>query len=249
MIISPGVVIGPNITISDPAPILNYVPTNLVLYYDPSDAASYSGSGTTINDLSGNGLSGTMSDITYTDPYFSYNGASSKITVADNALLEPGTGDFTWEAWLYTSAPVTDGGVTKFFIGKSTTPNSYQFRIFLSAASYNRIQVGINLTSFGPTAPTALSVNTWQHVVCVWKNVSTNSLEIFVNGVSKVSTSHSISSVENNSGPLYIGTNDANPSGTSWWDGRIGIVRLYNTALSSSQVLQNYNGSKAIYGL
>jgi hypothetical protein len=32
------------------------VTTNLVLYYDPSNSSSYSGSGTTINDLSGNGL-------------------------------------------------------------------------------------------------------------------------------------------------------------------------------------------------
>ena len=74
---------------------------NLVLYYDPNDPASYPGSGTTINSLAPTNLTGTMTNITYTDPYFSYNGTSSTVSVADNALLEPSTGDFTLEAWVY----------------------------------------------------------------------------------------------------------------------------------------------------
>jgi hypothetical protein len=31
--------------------------------------------------------------------------------------------------------------------------------------------------------------------------------------------------------------------------GSIGIVRIYNTALTSAQVLQNYNANKSRYGL
>ena len=77
--------------------IVNITTNGLVLYYDPSSASSYSGSGTTINDLSGNGLNGTMSNISFTSPYFSYNGSSSQVSVADNSLLEPGSGDWTME--------------------------------------------------------------------------------------------------------------------------------------------------------
>jgi hypothetical protein len=36
--------------------IVNFTTDGLVLYYDPSSASSYPGSGTTITDLSGNGL-------------------------------------------------------------------------------------------------------------------------------------------------------------------------------------------------
>jgi hypothetical protein len=71
------------------------VTTNLVLYYDPSNSSSYPGTGTTINDLSVNGLNGSMSGITFTTPYFSYNGTSSQVRVADSVLLEPGSGDWT----------------------------------------------------------------------------------------------------------------------------------------------------------
>lgn len=38
----------------------SYVTSNLVLYFDPSNTASYAGTGTTINDLSGNNYTGTF---------------------------------------------------------------------------------------------------------------------------------------------------------------------------------------------
>ena len=67
------------------------VTSNLVLYYNPADLASYSGTGNTINDLSVSGLNGTMSNISFTSPYFTYNGSSSQIMRSDNAILEPGS--------------------------------------------------------------------------------------------------------------------------------------------------------------
>ena len=91
MIITSGVRISGGVQIYD-IPIPPAVTDNLVLYYDPDDPASYPGSGTTINSLVSPNLTGTMTNITYTDPYFTHNGTSSTVSVADNALLEPGTG-------------------------------------------------------------------------------------------------------------------------------------------------------------
>jgi hypothetical protein len=39
----------------------------------------------------------------------------------------------------------------------------------------------------------------------------------------------------------------SNPN--QWFDGKIGITRLYSTSLTSSQVLQNFNTNKSKYGL
>ena len=231
-----------------------FVTGGLVLHFDPSNISSYSGAGTTINDLSGNGLTGTMSDITYTSPYFSYNGTSSNITVPDNALLEPGSGDWTMEAWVYNikSSDSNEGPMVigkgngsvygiRHFIGPPFTNQLASFLAGSNASGSTSIQVG-------PDPITVMLPNTWTHVVSVYKTVSTKTLEVFINGVSKDSESHTMSSVTNNTGALYIGsTSSANSS--NYWEGRIGIVRLYNTALSSTDVLANYNGSKAIYGL
>ena len=38
-------------------------------------------------------------------------------------------------------------------------------------------------------------------------------------------------------------------SGERWFSGNVPVVRIYNRALSSSEILQNYNIQKARFGL
>ncbi len=221
------------------------VTSNLVLWYDPSNSVSYPGSGNTITNLASTSLNGTMSNITYTSPYFSYNGSSSQINVPDNALLEPGTGDWTMEAWVYLSSSSGSKVVLgKFDPGGGQQDVSYSIRI-QGAGIYAQIGNGTNVVD---TALYTLPLNTWTNVTYVWKNVATNSLEAYINGVSVGSVSHSFSSVLNTSANLYIGSYNGGEY-SQYMNGRIGITRLYSAALSSAQVLQNYNADKSKYGL
>jgi hypothetical protein len=221
------------------------VTTNLVLWYDPSNSVSYPGSGNTITNLASTSLNGTMSNITYTDPYFSYNGSSSQINIADNALLEPGTGDWTMEAWVYLSSSSGSKVVLgKFDPGGGAQDVSYSIRI-QGANIYSQIGNGSTVVD---TPLYTLPLNTWTHVAYVWKNVATNSLEAYINGVSAGSVSHSFSSILNTSANLYIGSYNGGEY-SQYMNGRIGITRLYSAALTSAQVLQNYNADKSKYGL
>jgi hypothetical protein len=222
------------------------VTSNLVLYYDPSNPSSYSGSGTVLNDLSGNGLSGTLSNVTYTSPAFNFNGTSSTISVADNALLEPGSGDWTMEAWVNHTVIAgssriifakTDGGLAADW--------GYGLRTSSAGATFG--EVGNGTTSLQSNTST-LSINTWYQVVAVWTNLATNTFELFINGVSQGSKAHSFTSIRNTTNPLYIGSFN-NGQFAQWLNGKIGIVRIYNSALTSSQVTQNYNANKSKYGL
>ena len=224
------------------------VTNGLVLYYDPSNSSSYPGTGTTINSLAPTNLTGAMSNITYTNPYFTYNGSSSQISVADNALLEPGAGDWTMEAWFNTTAFKTGGAGTilgKFDPGGASQDVSYSIRTNNTGIVYAQIGNGATVVN-SPNYQTVL--NTWVQVVYVWKNVASNSLEAYINGVNIGSTAHSFSSILNTSANLYIGSYN-NGEYPQWFDGRIGITRLYNSALTASQVLQNYNADRAIYGI
>jgi hypothetical protein len=221
------------------------VTSNLVLWYDPSNSVSYPGSGSTITNLANTSLPGTLSNITYTDPYFAYNGSSSQISVADDALLEPGTGDWTMEAWVYLSSSSGSKVVLgKFDPGGGSQDVSYSIRI-QGAGIYAQIGNG---TTVVDTALYTLPLNTWTHVTYVWKNIATNSLEAYINGVSMGSVSHSFSSILNTSANLYIGSYNGGEY-SQYMNGRIGINRLYNAALTSAQVLQNYNADKSKYGL
>jgi len=226
---------------------MNVVPPVPVLYYDPSNSLSYPGSGTTINSIAPTNLTGTLSNITYTNPYFTYNGSNATMSVADNSLLEPGAGDFTLEAWVYYSAfagssrcvlTKTDGGLAAEW--------GYGIRTTTSGSTY--MEVGNGTTTV--TTPTyTVSTGQWYHIVGVWTNISANSIALYVNGVSQGSNSHSFTSVKNTTRPLSLGSFDGGATFGQWFNGRMGIYRQYNSALSAAQVVANYNTTKGIYGL
>ena len=231
--------------ISTPDP----VSSNLVLYYDPSNSSSYSGSGTTINDLSGNGLNGTMSNISFTSPYFSYNGSSSQVSVADNSLLEPGGGDWTMEVWANQSASGNDVVLGKFDDGGLAADVSYSIRTTgttyyaqMGSGSGSGSTLYVNSTNYTGT------IGSWSQIVYVFKNGATKTLQTFVNGSSIGTVNHSLASILNTSNNLYIGSYN-NGEYPQWFDGKVGITRLYSAALTSSEVLQNFNADRAKYGL
>jgi hypothetical protein len=235
---------GPSIAIQ---PYTGFTTTELQLYYNPDDRSSYPGSGTTINNLEATALPGTMSNITFTDPYFAYNGTSSTVSIADNAVLEPSTGDFSLETWVYYSV-IT--GSTRTFVSKTNNGGlaanwSYGMRTLATGATY--FEVGNGTTSV--SSPTyTVTTGTWYQIVGVWTNVASNSIELYINGASQGSNAHAFASVNNSTNPLYLGSYNGGEF-SQWFNGRIGITRYYNTALTASQVLQNYNANKAVYGL
>ena len=222
--------------------IVNLTTNGLVLYYDPSSVSSYPGSGTAITDLSGNGRNGIMSNITYTSPYFTYNGSSSQIAIADNALLEPGSGDWTMEVWVNQAVAGNDVVLGKFPAGGATvsysirTTNTSYYAQLASSSGYQ------NSTTHAGT------IGTWYQIVYVFTNVAANTLQTFVNGSSIGSVAHSLTSILDTTTGLYIGSYN-NGEYAQYFDGKIGITRLYNRALTSTEVLNNYNVDKSKYGL
>jgi hypothetical protein len=228
---------------------LQPVTSDLVLYYDPSNTVSYPGTGTTINSLASPNLAGTMSNITYTDPYFTYNGTSSQVSVADTAALEPGSGSWTMEVWVNQTASGNDVVLGKFDPGGLSVDVSYSIRTTgtsyyaqLGSGSGSGSTLFVNSTTFVGT------LNTWYQLVYVLTNGATKTLQTFVNGSSIGTVNHSLASLLNTSTNLYLGSYN-NGEFAQWFDGRIGITRLYNTALTASQVLQNYNANRGLYGL
>jgi hypothetical protein len=221
------------------------VTSNLVLYYDPSNSSSYSGSGTVINDLSGNGLDGTMSNITFTSPYFSYNGSSSQISVPDNPLLEPGSGDWSVEFWVNHSVIA---GSSRVLIAKTDGGLASEWGYGLRTSNIGNTFMEIGNGTTSTTSPfSTLSINTWYQIVGVWTNVATNTLVLYVNGVSIGTRFHSFASVKNTTSPLYIGSFGDGSVFGQWFNGRMGIVRIYDKALSASEVSQNFDADKSKY--
>jgi hypothetical protein len=188
-----------------------------------------------------------MSNITYTNPYFAYNGTSSTVSIADNALLEPGAGDFTLEAWVYYSVITgsTRTVVSKCNAGGLAASWSYGFRTNPAGATY--LEVGNGTTSVSSPSYT-VTTGTWYQIVGVYNSVASKSIALYINSASQGSNIHTFTSVKNSSNPLYLGSYNGGEY-SQWLNGRMGIVRYYNAALTSAQVLQNYNANRATYGI
>jgi hypothetical protein len=229
--------------------IVNLTTSGLVLYYDPSSVSSYPGSGTTITDLSGNSRNGTMSNISHTSPYFTYNGSSSQISVADNAALEPGSGDWTVEVWVNQAVSGNDVVIGKFNAGGLSSNVGYSIRTTGTSfyAQYGS-GAGSGATLIQNSTTHVGTIGIWYQIVYVFTNVAANTFETFVNGSSIGSVGHSLASILNTSTGLYIGSYN-NGEYAQYFDGKIGITRLYNRALTSAEVLNNYNVDKSKYGL
>jgi hypothetical protein len=224
----------------------NFVDTNLVLYFDPNKDLSYPNS---INDLSGNSLNGTLSNNTFTAPYLTFNGSSSTVLVSDNSLLEPGTGDFSVEVWVNYS--VIAGG-SRCVLSKTDGPNSVEwgYGIRTNSSGLTYMEVGNGTTTLNSPTYT-VTTNTWYQIVGVFTNVASNSIALYVNGVSQgTSTSHSFTSVKNTTHNISIGSFDNNIGGYGqWFNGKMGIVRIYNSALSASDISKNFEENRDIYGI
>ena len=231
----------------------DFVINNLILNYNPASYLSYPSAGTSISNLVSNSLNGVMSNITFTNPYLTFNGSNSQVTITDNALLEPGSGDFTMEVWVNQSVLGNDVVLGKFNNGGASQHVSYSIRT-TNTTFYAQIGSGSG-SGGGPTGTLFVNstshvgtLNTWYQIVYVFKNGATKNLETFVNGSSIGVVNHNLSSVLNSTNPLYVGSYNGGEY-SQYFDGKIGIVRIYNSALSDSDVSKNFEANRDIYGI
>jgi hypothetical protein len=90
--------------------------------------------------------------------------------------------------------------------------------------------------------------DTWYQVVGVWTNVASKSIALYKNGELVGSNAHAFTSVKDSTRALSIGTYNGGEY-PQWFNGRMGVIRYYNKALSAAEVLQNYNNDRGLYGL
>lgn len=213
---------------------------NLKLYYDPYLSQSYSGSGTTLNDLSGQTNTGTLQNSpTFSTTYFTFDGTNDYISTATNLAAAYTT--FTYCAWFRTTTAS----------GKPIINYEYPQTGEANAVYYsNKMYVGTDGKLYGGvhfSAPvTKASANTvtdgqW-HFGCVTVNNTTKVLTLYLDGVSE-GTSTGSGTFLNSSGYYRVGAyNQTGWTGgaNGYFPGEIGAVQIYDTDLSEAQIKQNY---------
>lgn len=211
----------------------NIVESGLVLSLDAGDKNSYSGSGTTWNDLSGSGVNGTLVN----GPTFnSANGGSIVFDgVNDYVNCSSGittTATITVSAWVRLSVNNTNQHIV------DSSGNTWHLAVLSTGIAY--FWDGLTYHTSG----NILNTNTWYMVTGI-KTPTTN--DVYINGILS-STLNSTRSVPTNNLNLARWQGE---SGTPsrYFNGNISSTQIYNRTLSATEVLQNYNATKTRFNL
>lgn len=223
------------------------VTSGLKMYYDPSNSSSYNG-GSTIYDLSGNGINGTVvGSPTDSGNYFTLNGTSQYIMSGDISSAKGASNSHTVEVWVKPTA-IGAGWIDRDSTGplntgyRSTGLEFYNVGPFtICNTMLYSLSTGVTRTGGGTTP-----LNNWYQVVRTYNGTSVTA---YVNKVAASPTTIAWYAPPT----WYIGFGayiDVTYYSTgAYFTGNYGVMRVYNRALSSTEVTQNYNATKTLYGL
>lgn len=238
---------------------MNYGPkiiTNgLVLCLDAADRKSYADSGNAWNDLSGNNLNGTLTN----GPTFSatnggtilFDGTNDYVNINANTTLKTLQVPMTILCW---AKPTTTKSYMAIFSQYSDVVNnkliklirldSNIFRCFSSKSdgTYQYFDMSIN--------PTLNSWNFFSFIIS--GTISSASVIMGLNSTfeNKGAFASALSSTPDTTVPVYIATIANNYVGMAeYFQGNIANVLIYNRALSTNEVLQNFNATRGRFGI
>ena len=229
------------VTITDSTPA---VTSGLELYYDPSQSASYPGSGTTLYDLSPSGVNATITgSLTDSGNWFSFTGSQS-IQTGNLATLYSGW-QHSLEIWFSPSAVgsvFSDTGSGPTTTGYHTTG----LEVYQAGPFYltNAMLWGSGTTRVGGGT---VSLNQWYQIVRVYNG--SNTAYAYLNKTKSSDTSINWGT-PTPGWYLNFGSSDGTNFATgAAFQGKLGVVRLYNRVLSQAEITQNYDATKSLYGL
>jgi hypothetical protein len=204
-------------------------PTGLVAAW-----AFNEGSGSSVADASGNGHAGSLTSTAWSSAgkfgsALSFNGSSSMVTVGDANDLDFSSA-FTLEAWV---SPSSLGATWRTVLFKE---NGSGMAYSLYANQGSGLPVGqVNLGGERNAVGTAgLPLNAWSHLALTYDRTN---LRLYVNA-SLVATTAVTGTLAASNGALRIGGNSVWPE---WFAGLIDEVRLYNRALTASEIQTDRN--------
>ena len=215
------------------------VRSGLILDLDAGMNSSFNNTGTTWNDLSGNGNNGTL---TNGPTYDSSNGGSIIFDGVDDKATTNITSfgnNTTWEAWVNRT---TNANAYNMFMGRTLPYFGLRTSEIIFSNTIGGSQQTLNSTGFTP------SNNTWYYLAFTTEYDGANTIpKIYINGVLNNSTTFTGAQ----GGSTVSFTIGEGRSTTAWYpfNGKVSNVKIYNRTLTATEVLQNYNALKHRFGL
>jgi hypothetical protein len=231
---------------------VNTVTDGLIFYVDPTNTNTYSGVGTTAYNLIPGGINnfslnnGLSYDLDKSGSFY-FDGSNDYVGLGSTTIFNSTT--FTVSFWIkpttysgtYCSGAVSNGQYTLFGTTSSYQGYSSTFSGAIQFGSSNNCIATVNQSNF--------SINKWYHYVAVYDSAGTGNstkFKIYIDGVIKSLTFDATMP----SSPYAAGQEARigwGPGGGAYpyYNGNIGLVQIHSRALSSTEIVQNYNATKA----
>lgn len=216
----------------------------LMVYLDAANTRSYPGTGNIWYDLKGN-----INFNLINNPPFIANSAGGSIgfTAANShhATASSLSSMPTWtvEVWLYHTG--VSSGTYPAIICEALGGGSINFALFNPNYSVNnfQLQTGYYVGNVWYwTNNYNIAQNNWYHIIASYDG---SNIKLYVNSVLHLTTASSAIPVSSNTGIYLMRRWDS----ADYFGGSLNTVKIYNRALTSQEIVQNYNATKRRYGL
>lgn len=233
------------------------VTSGLMYYIDAGNPTSYSGSGTTMTNISGTGVgastlaNGPVFASSGISSYFTFNNSTQTVYTPSMLSLfnSPVNNNVTLEVWVYTTS---DNGVVVSEQGASPI-NSGWHDSQIEIVSSN-LRVGV-WTGSGLAYITVGTVtrNVWQQYALTYDS-ATSTLRGYINGLTTANATGITRSSPQSTGQPQLYYDLMYQDGTNMGDGSSlagnwSVFKVYNRALTQAEVTQNFSALRGRYGV
>ena len=209
----------------------NIVTQGLVFCVDAANSESYSGSGSSWNDISGNANNGTIYGATFSSNFngkFNFDENNDYVDCG-NVLSQTA---YTKSVWFRP-----ESATLNIVSGYGTVGGQHAFWMVSTDKTLAAGHQGA-WSTVSHTVPTGNMLNQWWNGAVTWNN--STGWVLYLNGV-QVDTDSS--TTDPAGGSTYI----SRYASGNWFDGDIAQVMIYDRAISASEILQNYKALKPRY--
>lgn len=219
---------------------LPIVTDGMVLCLDAANSKSYPGSGTTVTGLTGLESSGQVSGATYSSDnlgFFEFDGSNDYLQI-DTSNDISGNNSWTMNIWANINSSENGTGRQGWLIWQGSS----------GQASSQLISMGVNNGAIeiahwandSRFSNATISFDTWEQYTCTFDGTTER---VYVNGEEAGTKNTTLQITE---GTWYIASRAA---ALEYLNMKVSLFQLYNRALSSDEVMQNYNATKSRYGI
>ena len=221
-----------------------FVTTNMLLYLDAGNLASYPGTGTTWTDLSPNANNATsLTGTTYSSlngGYLSFNGTTGSGSLVASKYNPTYTGKTVFVAGNLTSI---GNGTFRALLGSSAGGRNFNLYMYSPSSGVYQFHYSTGPSgSFSGSFSGNLSYTPGNWFTAAVTQATDGTTIYYLNGQQVSQNTVSFSQ-------FLSGSTENVGRADNFWNGPLPIICVYKTNLTAAQILANHNSVRGRYGL